>query len=159
MPNGQDLSDDSFELLNGPMLQIDALLEEFARKIGGKLIYNYHNSPDRQIRLREESGIRKMISLSPVWLGNPAAGSSPKPHYVLDAAAYRDTDHSRTSWFDRIAELRAEQLSEEVASLLDRAWERLKLVDLPFLRAQGQTMMFPSGRTTYSAGEMNLDDC
>jgi hypothetical protein len=145
MPNGHDLSDEDFSLLLGPLLRVDALFETFANRIGGKIVHNYHDSPSRQIRLSSERGLRKSIGLFPFWLHPRAVGAERELRYLLDIAAYWDTESARTSWVEEIAQFLPEQVRPEtVAPLLDRAWERLAPIDGSFVQTHGRQTPRPS---------------
>lgn len=75
MPNGGDLSDEEFELLNEPMIRVDPVLERFGDSIGARLIHNYHASPNRQIRAALRDAIVGEIHLAVGWPDAGRAGA------------------------------------------------------------------------------------
>jgi hypothetical protein len=150
MPNGMEISDEEFARLNKPLLGVDALWNRFAAKIGGRIIYNYHNRPERRAVVQDPDGLRRQVTLGVVTGASDGEGRALGVVYDLDVWAYYDTDCDRTWWVEKIDRLSASGVTPgSLEPLLDRAWERLRAVDHEFLRTHGEIATAPPGRAAY----------
>jgi len=155
MPNGMEMTEEEFIRLNKPLLGVDTLWNRFAKRVGGRIIYNYHSRPERRIILGDPVGFNRAITLACVTAARDSLGQPLGLRYFLDIWAAHDTDEDRTYWVDAIARLAVDQVNPETLEpLLDRAWERLKNVDMDFLRRHGKVSKFPPGRVVYPKDQM-----
>lgn len=139
------LSDVDFVVLNIPLDAADGMLNSFARRIGGQLVRNLHNYPNRQIHVHQPQLPSRVLSVSPVHPGYDAIGRPCAEKYVIGIAAYHDAGQHRTFWGQDIAEIPPHRVDPAtLASILDQAWNRLQQVDMTYLQRHGQAYLLES---------------
>ena len=82
MPVGDNKSNDDFARINQPLLAIDELWNRFTKKMGGRIIYNYHG-PERRSFIRNPDGFERTVFLAGVNDAKDANGNAIGLIYVL----------------------------------------------------------------------------
>jgi hypothetical protein len=140
--HSQPLSDVDFTMLSIPLDAADGMLQSFARRVGGQLVRNFHNYPNRKIYVHLPQSPSRVLSVSPVHPGYDAIGRPRAEKYVIGIAAYHDTGQHRTFWAQDTAEVPPEQIDPAtLVTLLDQAWNRLQQVDMNYLERHGQAYL------------------
>jgi hypothetical protein len=134
MPNGFHGSLEEWQRMEAPLLEMDEVVDEFASRRNLRVIKNYHNWPQRQVRWTR-NGIRRTIS---ILLANEDKMTF---HVAVVAAKDKNDDrHLKDYWLTKEAPW--DEVKNNLQQLLGRgfalleSWDENDLMPSAQFRAQ-----------------------
>lgn len=85
MPNGHHGAKDKWERMEAPLVELDPLIENFAKSHKMELSRNYHNWPERSLTMDNE--LHRKIQ---IYMKNEEP-----PTFIVAAYAWRDSESER----------------------------------------------------------------